>query len=188
MLTKLSDSSGHSDWRNQLTQVEYAMNNTNHTTTGVSASKLLFGVEQRGEQIDGLTEYLEEKLAREPIEVGELRDQASAAIMKSQQYNSKYFAEHHAPAVEYAVGEYVVIKNVDTSVGTNKKLTPKYRGPYRITKKLDHDRYIVEDLENYQVTQMPYHGVLDSSRIKRWIAPTNVSTGEELMPEATQTG
>lgn len=90
---------------------------------------------------------------------------ASGAIIRSQAKNLKYFNGHNRPAFKFEEGDFVVIKNVDTSVGTNKKLILKYRGPYVIKKKLDHDRYIIEDIEDFQVTQMPYHDVLDSSRL-----------------------
>ena len=52
----------HCDWSIMLGKIEYGLNNTLHLTTKVSPSKLLFGVEQRCEEIDELTEYLEEKL------------------------------------------------------------------------------------------------------------------------------
>lgn len=187
MLAKLAESDEHSDWKQKLTQVEYAMNNASHTTTGVAPSKLLFGVEQRGSCIDELTEYLEERLANEPVELVKLREKASAAIEKSQAYNLQYFNDHHTPAVEFDEGEFVVIRNVDTVVGTNKKLVPKYRGPYIVKKKLDNDRYVIEDVENYRVTQIPYHGILDSSRMRRWVIPTKSSMGDKMMSEATLT-
>lgn len=91
-------------------------------------------MEQRGKVVDELTEYLDEKLYGRAVDLEELRSQASVAIDKSQSYNERYFQEHHKPAVEFEVGEYVAIRNVDTVVGTNKKLLPKYRGPYVITK------------------------------------------------------
>ena len=65
----------------------------------------------------------------------------------------------------------IVIKNVDTTVGKNKKLIPKYKGPYVIRKQLGHDRYVVSDVENCQITQMPYNSVIDSSRMKKWLEP-----------------
>lgn len=47
------------------------------------------------------------------------------------------------------------MRNVDTTVGTNKKFIAKYRGPYVIRKQLDFDRYVVTDVENCQLTQLP---------------------------------
>lgn len=147
MLSKLAESVEHADWSDKLTQVEYAMNNTNHSTTKYSPSKLLFGVEQRGEAVDELTEHLEREYAnQERVDLRKIRSEASSAILKSQAYNMRYFNEHHVPAKQFDVGEYVVIKNVDTSVGVNKKLIPKYRGPYVIKEKLERDRYVDVDM------------------------------------------
>lgn len=152
-----------------------AMNNTDHTVTKTSPSKLLFGVEQRGKVVDEFTEYLDYKWGdKEVIDLHELRRKASDAILKSQEYNLNYFNKHHVPAKVFEVGDYVVIKNVDTSVGTNKNLIPKYSGPYVVKERLGHDRYVIEDVENFQVTQIPYHGILDSSRLRMWLEPGKV--------------
>lgn len=56
------------------------------------------------------------------------------------------------PAKKYKVGDYVVILNVDTKVGRNKKFIPKYRGPYVVCKELGHDRYVIRDIENCQLS------------------------------------
>lgn len=121
MLAKLSESVGHTDWKQNLIRVEYAMNNLSHTTTGVAPSRLLFGTEQRGGDMDELTEYLDEKLYRSAADLEGLRNRASMAIDRSQSYNERYFQKYHKPADEFFEGEYVVIRNVDTVVGTNKK-------------------------------------------------------------------
>ncbi|XP_031618673.1 uncharacterized protein LOC116337876 [Contarinia nasturtii] len=132
---------------------------------------MLFGIEQRGEVVDELTEYLHEVYAKEQKSLDDIRAKAEVAIQKSQSYNQKYFEKHHKPAKEFNPGDLVVIKNVDTTVGKNKKLIKKFRGPYVIRKRLDNDRYVVTDVENCQVTQMPYNSVIDSSRIKMWLEP-----------------
>lgn len=150
--------------------MEYAVNNTVHATTRLSPSLLLFGAEQRGPIVDEMTEYLETKQMNSYSgNASQMREKASEGIIKSQAYNLKYFNEHHKSPEQFEEGEYVVIKNVDNSVEKNKKLIQKYRGPYMIKQKLGHDRYVVEDLEGFQVTQIPYSNVLDSSRIKRWL-------------------
>ena len=62
-----------------------------------------------------------------------------------------------------------MIKNVDTMVGVNKKLIPQYKGPCVIASVLDNDRYIVKDVEGFQVTQIPYNGVVSPARMKMYV-------------------
>lgn len=59
MLGKLTNPINHADWSRLLSRVEYAINNSVHSSTQETPSKLLFGVTQRGPEIDKLTELLE---------------------------------------------------------------------------------------------------------------------------------
>lgn len=182
-LSKLSESHDQSDWYLQLSKIEYALNNTVHTTTGVTPSVLLFGTEQRGCIIDELSEYLEEKEDHIEIDRQGLRACASKNILQSQNYNFQYFDRTHIPANEFEEGEFVVIKNIDSTIGKNKKLIPLYRGPYTIAKKLANDRYLVRDIDGCQITQMPYNGILEADKLKKWVQPLP----EPLLPPAEAT-
>lgn len=62
-----------------------------------------------------------------------------------------------------------MIRNVDTSTGSNKKLIPKYKGPYIVKKVLDSDRYIITDIEGFQVTQLLYNDTVAADQIKPYI-------------------
>lgn len=62
MLGKMTEPILHADWTKLLESVEYAMNNSTHRSTGETASRLLFGVDQRGKVVDKLTEYLDAKI------------------------------------------------------------------------------------------------------------------------------
>ena len=62
-----------------------------------------------------------------------------------------------------------MIRNIETSAGINKKLLPKFKGPYEIKKILDNDRYVVGDIEGFQVTQTPYNSVLSPDRMRPYI-------------------
>lgn len=59
--------------------------------------------------------------------------------------------------------------NVDVTVGTNKKLIPRFRGPYVVYKVLDNDRYAIKDIPNCQLTQKPYDNVLEAARLRAWV-------------------
>lgn len=171
MLAKLSEPLRHADWASKLVEIEWALNNSVHSTTKFSPSVLLFGVPQRGRIIDELTEFLEEQAGNIDVNLGEMRKIALENIERSQSDNLKHFSKHHKAPPEFAVGDFVVIKNVDTSVGGNKKLIQRFRGPYVIHKCLPNDRYVVRDIEGCQITQLPYDGVLEANKLKLWVKP-----------------
>lgn len=173
MTAKMTEPIDHSDWVKQLSNVEFSLNNTVHCTTKQTPSKMLFGVEQRGENIDELTEYLQDCYGEEYKNLNEIRSQAQEAIQKSQLYNQKYFEEHHKPAKEFKKGDLVMIKHVDSTVGKNKKFNIKYRGPYVVRKCVGNDRYHITDVENCQLTQMPYDNIIDASRMRLWMENLN---------------
>lgn len=120
----------------------------------------MFGVAQRGVEVDELTEYLDFQFRNNKIR--ELEATLNS-IEKSQQYNA---ASKNHPAKEYSVGDFVVMCNTDVTPGANKQLNPKYRGPYVIHKVLDNDRYVIRDIDNCQITQRPYNNVIEAARIR----------------------
>lgn len=170
MLGKITNPVNHADWSRLLSRVEFAINNSAHSSTGETPSKLLFGVTQRGPEVDELTEFLD---ARQnlvcPRDVLGMREKADNNIKKSQKRNEVQYAKRSIPPHQYVEGDFVVIRNVDTTIGTNKKLIPKYRGPYVVHKVLQNDRYVIRDIENCQMTQIPYDGVLEAARLKLWV-------------------
>ena len=73
-----------------------------------------------------------------------------------------------------------MIRNVDTTIAVNKKFVPKYRGPYVIHRVLQNDRYIIRDVDNCQITQIPYNGVLEAARIKPWVQSCSDETLDDI--------
>lgn len=163
MLRKLTEPISHADWSLKLLQVEYALNNSVH-------SEMLFGVNHRGEVVDGLTEYLDEQRVTNRDKV-DIRQEASKAIERAQDYACHRAAVRNKDAKEYEVGDIVVILNVDTTPGVNKKFIPKYKGPYVVHKGRGHDRYVIRDVENCQLTKLPYDEVVEANRMRRWLLP-----------------
>lgn len=62
-----------------------------------------------------------------------------------------------------------MIVNTDVTPGVNKKLLPKYKGPYKVDKILGNDRYLISDIEGFQLTRIPFTGIYESSRMRRWL-------------------
>ncbi|XP_039227284.1 uncharacterized protein LOC120320788 [Drosophila yakuba] len=173
MLGKLAEPLSQSDWYKLLDKVEYAINNAVHSSTQVAPSVLLFGVVQKGPVVDELSEYLENKFNDEPRDLVSICENASVNIQNSQIRNEESYSRKHKAPREYQVGDYVAIRNVDTTAGINKKFAPKYRGPYRISRVFDNDRYEVVDIDDCQLTQLPFRGVLEPARLKPWISNVN---------------
>lgn len=167
MLGKSTESVQHADWSKILPRVEYALNNSVHCSTKRTPSELLFGVTQRGREVDSLTEHLDSKVAT-PQSLETIRESAAERITGSQARNERLFLTRSKPPRNYSTGDFVVMRNVDTSVGSNKKLIPKFRGPYVVHKVLPHDRYVIRDIENCQLTQLPYDGVVEAARLRLW--------------------
>lgn len=167
MLSKSTEPVRQADWSQLLTRVEYALNNTVHCSTKCTPSELLFGVTQRGPEVDILSEHLASKVAVSQ-DLESIRELAAEHITHSQGRNERLFATRSKKPHIYNAGDFVVIRNVDTSVGSNKKLIPKFRGPYVVHKVLPHDRYVIRDIENCQLTQLPYDGVIEAARLRLW--------------------
>lgn len=108
MLAKLAESADK--WVGALSKVEFAMNNSIHK----SPIQILFGINQIGELI----------MQENDRDLIELRDLAVKNIEKTQKYNERYYDQKRIPVTSYNVGDYVVIKNIDTTTGYNKKLIP----------------------------------------------------------------
>ena len=79
---------------------------------------------------------------------------------------------HKTPSI-YNIGDYVMIKHVNTISGINHKLLPKYRGPYEIRKILENDRYLIKDISGMQLSRLPYTGVCAAANMKLYQAIGN---------------
>lgn len=167
MLAKLSESTNK--WDRVLNVVEFAINNTIHRSTGQSPSVLLFGVNQVGIVNDEIRLILDNEINTSCVDLDEVRKIAAECIEKAQEGNAaQYNSKRKTPTI-YKENDYVMITNVDVTVGHNKKLIPKFRGPYVVRKVLNHDRYVIGDIDGFQVTQRPFETIVGPDRMKMWI-------------------
>lgn len=72
------------------------------------------------------------------------------------------------PALKYQVVDHVVISNHVVASGVNKKLLSKFKAPYVMTKVLDNDRYVVNDIEGFQEACILFTGIIGPDQITRW--------------------
>jgi len=164
MLAKLSETPAK--WDQTLDKVEHSLNNTVCRATDETPSRLLFGVDQKGKSSDTIQDLLNPNVNRD---LEELRNNAHKKIEKSQLQNEKRYNLRRKAAREYKIGDYVEIRNVETTSGVNKKLLPKFKGPYIVKKVLDHDRYVITDVEGFQLTQRPYTGIVAPDQMRPYL-------------------
>ncbi|XP_055913761.1 uncharacterized protein LOC129947273 [Eupeodes corollae] len=157
-------------WVKSLQKVEFALNNTENKSTAKSPSMLLFGVAQKGIISDNVKEFLDENIIEHaPRDLEQIRKEATVKTVESQNQNKIYFDKRHKKPHQYKIGDFVLIKNVVNTPGLNKKFLAKYKGPFEIIKILPNDRYIIKDLENLQISRIPYEGVCCPENMKPYI-------------------
>uniref|UniRef100_A0A1B0D862 Uncharacterized protein n=1 Tax=Phlebotomus papatasi TaxID=29031 RepID=A0A1B0D862_PHLPP len=100
--------------------------------------------------------------------IEELRDEAVRRINKSRLEVVKKHNETHRPPSRYEEGDLVLLKAEHPATGSSRKLLPRFRGPYVISKVLGADRYEVKDTESTQITRKPYCSVHSTERMKKW--------------------
>ena len=90
---------------------------------------LFFGMRQRGKTVDGLLDALEAhgqlSVTRDLTNV-----QADERIQKAQNVNKRAYERKHKKPGKYKVGDKVMIRNFDCTLGSSQKLIPRYKGPY----------------------------------------------------------
>lgn len=184
MLAKECEADTTSGWDKRLVKIEFALNNTVNRSTGFSPSVLLFGLNQKGELCDRVRDFLESSLENTRCNLEDLRAEASETLKKNQVNNKVYYDNRHKKPRTYQEGDYVMIKNVVTTPGINKKLLAKYRGPYKVKKVLSNDRYVIGDIEGLQLTRLPYKGISSPSNMRPYQVELPQLTGNDI--EATE--
>ena len=108
-------------------EVEFALNNTVHKSTGETRSKLLFGMNQHFKVIDA-------QLNNETCDLKHLCTNSNVKIVKAKQNNKNYFDRKRKTPRKYQNGDYVMILNVASTPGPPKKLLRVSKDPYQIIK------------------------------------------------------
>lgn len=138
--------------------------------------KLLFGTDMKMKDDISIRELIEKEIISIFEENrDEIRSQAKENIRRVQEENRRGFDKRRKPATAYNIGDLVAIKRTQAKPGL--KLAPKYLGPYRVTRILRNDRYLVEKVGKHEG---PYEISTAAEYIKRWADEDDeVTTDEE---------
>lgn len=106
-------------------------------------------------------------------ERSKLQDAAQVVNRSLQEYNKNYHDKRRKKCSKYKVGDLVLVKVLQYKPGTNRKLSPKFKGPYQIKAVLNKNRYVVTDIPGYNLTQRPLNTIMSPDKIKPWIRITS---------------
>lgn len=166
-----------------MIDAEYLLNNTTNRGSGAIPSKLLFGVLQLRKISNDAVQYFQDLLeSPDCVDLKSSRNEAAIHMRKIQDYNKR---NHDSKCLKtvYLEGDLVVIRSVPV-VGENKKLRPRFKGPYQVKKVLDRNRYVVTDIEGYQVSGKRFEGIFDPQNMRLYkrdpTRPSNNGSESEL--------
>ncbi|KAJ8978627.1 hypothetical protein NQ317_011259 [Molorchus minor] len=105
-----------------------------------------------------------------------LRNEVSQRITSKQRFQKESYDKKHASPITFGVGQHVLVRKAKGSNdGQSRKLEPRYR-PFVVTKVLDNDRYVVNELPGSKRSRKAYTGICPSERMK--LFATSVSSSD----------
>jgi len=167
------------EWKNVIGKAQFVINNTLHKAVNATPSKILLGYDCRNIQDEKLREIIN-SLRGVDENFCEMRQQArnlaQTVNRKMQEYNKLQYDKRHKKCTRYKEGDLVMVRVTQNKPGVNKKLIPKYKGPYQIKTILKKNRFVVVDIPGYPLTSKPYNTILSPDKLKPWIRVKEPST------------
>lgn len=151
------------EWDENIANIQLGLNNTLNKAIDTSPAEALLGY-RAGPQNIGWLE------SEGNTDVKKLRQSISEKISASQLRQKASFDSHRGNPVPFTEEDLVLVKiSSIVSTGKSLKLVPKWKGPFRITKVLENDRYEVGDIPGSTRSRIPYSGVYAAEHLKRWV-------------------
>lgn len=117
---------------------------------------------------------------KEVRNVGKDREIALKQIEESQQKQKIRFDKKRSKPKKYAVGDLVLVRKQSFADGQSRKLLPKYKGPFRISKHLPNDRYVVKELTGSgRSRRSGFENIESVEHLKKWIPPVGKSDSDD---------
>lgn len=136
-----------------------------------SPLELLVGYQTRTRGSNKLISLLD--VDTELVDLEAVRENAKRILDKSQNYNKSKFDEKRTRATKLKVGDITLISQEGRR---NKKLSKRFKGPYKVVNVLPNDRYELENVE-FPRRKKP---VMAFESLKLWPSQDHL---EELMAD-----
>ena len=149
------------DWDEHLPMAEYAINDSPSDTTKFTPFELMYGMNPR-KPIDMTDKQSVTPAAEEYVEI--IKNQISRArsnIVKAQE-SQKTQADKHRREHDFKEGDQVYLSTKNLTLSTaNRKLSPKWVGPFKIIKRIHKDAFRLDLQGKFRI-----HPVFHSSLLK----------------------
>lgn len=160
------------EWDTKTGKTQWSLNNSINKTTGKSPAEIVFGHRTIGSEegiiLNELSKISELNSTNVTSPVEEIREEAVNNTKTNQDYMKKLYDSTRAPPKVFCEDDLVMIPNHHNPTdGKSKKLCPKFRGPLKITKILENDRYEVSSIDGY--SKRKYKSVYPADQLKKWV-------------------
>lgn len=150
-------------WDENLMRLQVGLNSTINDALGVSPSEALLGVRV---SLHGAKDPIVESY----VDVTKVRKAIVERIQTQQEEQKERFDKTRYQPKPIAVNDLVMIRVTSfPATGSSRKLLPKWRGPFQVSRILANDRYEVAEVKGSQRSQIPYLGVAGIDNIKPWV-------------------
>lgn len=186
ILDALATSAGDElSWDDGLPEIIWGMNNTVNASTGMSPSQLMFthskgaladlsrGVRETNKPVGeaSFTSDQEHLIGR--------RKRAKANLDRAGEAMRAQYDKRRKVATQYQVNDLVLWRNASTVVsgrGVNRKLTNKYDGPYRISRVMGNDRYVIVSLKGMRGYKR-FSATVAADSLRRYVSSARGEAG-----------
>ncbi|KAL0830984.1 hypothetical protein ABMA28_001872 [Loxostege sticticalis] len=175
-------------WRDELDEVQLALNSTRSRVTGFTPTELMFGTRAQSLGLSQISPNLETP-SRSDLE--SIRNRASENIIRSADSQIEKFNRGKARVKRFTQGDFVFIK---CSERNQTKLARKFKGPFVIVKVLENDRYELKGMnrsnrifkyahENLRLVPKGFEGLVDVATTLINDEEAETAVGENLIDQ-----
>lgn len=170
------------DWDNKLPDVTWGMNNLQSSSTGFTPFKLMFSATRSRYQ--GMTgnSFDDEQTAERT------RCAATGNLKRTAEVMRKHFNAKRKRPTKYKVNDLVLWKGAaDRNVNVRRKLKEKFSGPYKVSKVVGNDRYVITSLKGVKGYKR-FEALVSSDSIKLFQQETDVqeSSSDDSQVDSTE--
>ncbi|KAJ7565990.1 hypothetical protein O6H91_02G084000 [Diphasiastrum complanatum] len=135
------------NWEEYLSILEFAYNSTKHSATGYNPFMLMHGFQPHSPTAVGFKQEKVEAVKNFLEDLNQMIEHAKRSIRQSQN-RARHYADPHRRDVQFSAGEKVYLRvPVDSKTlksGVCAKLSPRYCGPFTISRRLGEVTYELE--------------------------------------------